>query len=431
MPLDPLTQAVLAAFEPHPLRPTEHDLRVELDEERSAEDGIATGITRRIQYAKKSTQHVVAGHRGSGKSTELLCVKAMLEQDDPRVFTVYADVSKDVDYNDVDLLDILVAMVRHLAHDLKQRVGVSLKPGYIADRARRLWNLLKSEVSLESLELEGLVGTLSVAIKGSPDAREQLRSAFEPDAGNWIEAVNDVLDRAQLELHGKGYPGGLCLIVDDLDKLNRVRHKTVDCTIGENLFVNRAPQLTELRCHVVYSVPLELAVSHNAPTLKHSYGGRVPVIPMIKVRHRPPAQDVYADGIEKMREIVRRRCGRAHAKLADVVDSEATLDQLILLSGGQPTELMTLMGDCVLRKRPFDAQTLATRKLRGQREYQFLRKDHWDLIESVKQDGQFERTTENEDAVRELVTSRALLQYLNADVWYRPNPYIEELTRPS
>lgn len=186
-----------------------------------------------------------------------------------------------------------------------------------------------------------------------------------------------------------------------------------------------------MQCHVVYSVPLELAVSHNAPALHQSYGGRVPVIPMIKVRHRPPSQDPCADGVEKMREIVRRRLDRAKAKMSDIVDSSETLDQLILLSGGQPTELMTLMGDCVLRKRPFDLKTLEVRKVRGQREYQFLRKDHWDLIESVKQDGQFERTTGNEDAVRELVTSRALLQYLNGDVWYRLNPYIEGISRPS
>jgi hypothetical protein len=226
------------------------------------------------------------------------------------------------------------------------------------------------------------------------------------------------------------YTGGLCLIVDDLDKLNRVRHKTVECTIAENLFVNRAPQLTELKCHVVFSVPLELAVSHYAPVLHQSYGGRVPVIPMVKVRLRPPSKEVYTAGIEKMREVVRRRYDNVHAKLADICDNAETLDQLILLSGGQPTELMTLISDCILRKRPFDQKTLDVRKVRGQREYQFLRRDHWDLIDSVKKDGQFEHTIENEDAVRELVTSRSILQYLNAEVWYRVNPYIEDMSRP-
>jgi len=430
MPLDETTKILLGAFEPHPLRPTEHDLRVELDEERSAVDGLAINITRRIQYATRPTHHVIAGHRGSGKSTELLCVKAFLEAEEPRVFTVYADISKDVDYNDIDLLDVLIAIVRHVAHDLKHRLNVSLKPGYLVDRARKLWGLLTSEVELEKLDLETLVGTLSIAVKGSPDAREKLRAAFEPDAGNWLNAVNDVLSEAQLALSNKDYPGGLCIIVDDLDKLNRVKHKTAECTISENLFVNRAPQLTGLKAHAVYSIPLELAVSHNAPALSQSYGGRVPVLPMVKVRHCPPSQDVCEAGIAKLRQVIDRRLAHTNTSLKQLCDSEETLKELILLSGGQPTELMTLISDCLIRKRPFDRSTLETRKIRGQREFQFLRKDHWDLIESVKSDGQFEKTKENDEAVRELVTSRALLQYLNGEVWYRLNPYVEGLKRP-
>ncbi len=428
--LDPVTQALRAAFEPHPLTPAQHpELWVELDEERSAVNGVAIEIVSKVQYANRPTHHVVAGHRGSGKSTELLRAQDMLQSGDPRCFTVYADLSQDVDYNDVDLLDVLVAMVRHLATDLSDRLNVKLQAGYFRDRAAQLWKLLTSEIIPEKIEVSALATKLAVAIKASPDARAELRKAFEPDAGNWLKAFNDVIEDALAEVVAKGYKD-LCLIVDDLDKLSRVQHATAGCPISENLFVNRAPQLTQLACHVVYSVPLELAMSHHAPALQQSYGGAAPIIPMVKVMDRPPSVDRHAAGIASLREVIRRRCDHAGVAMAALCDP-AVVDDLIVLSGGQPAELMTLVSDCVLRRRPFGADVLERIRVRGEREYQFLRRDHWAVLDSVSRNGLLDRTVENDEAIRELLQSRALLQYQNGEVWYRPNPYTDRIPRPS
>lgn len=428
--LDPTTQALRAAFEPHPLTPTQQPaLRVELDEERSAEDGIAIEIVRKVQYAQRPTHHVVAGHRGSGKSTELLRAQDMLQRGDPRCFTVYADLSRDVDYNDVDLLDVLVALVRHLATDVADRLGVELRAGYFRDRAAQLWKLLTSEVIPEKIEVAALAAKFAVAIKASPNVRAELRKAFEPDAGNWLAAFNDVIEEALPKVVAKGYQD-LCLIVDDLDKLSRVQHATAGCPISENLFINRAPQLTQLACHVVYSVPLELAMSHHAPALQQSYGGAAPIIPMVKVAARPPSVDRHEAGIASLREVVRRRCEYAGATVADLCDPDV-VDDLILLSGGQPAELMTLVSDCVLRRRPFGADVLERFRVRGEREYQFLRRDHWAVLDAVALNGLLDKTVDNEGPIRELLQSRALLQYQNGDVWYRPNPYTIRIPRPS
>ncbi len=428
--LDPVTQALRAAFEPHPITPSEQpELRVELDVERSAEDGIAIDIVRKVQYAKRPTHHVVAGHRGSGKSTELLRAKDLLEYGDPRCFTVYADLSRDVDYNDVDLLDVIVAMARHLATDVRERLGIELGGGFFRDRAAALWKVLTSEIIPEKIEISALAAKLSVAIKASPTARADLRKAFEPDAGNWLKALNDVIEEALPKVVAKGYQN-LCLIVDDLDKLSRVQHATAGCPISENLFVNRAPQLTQLACHVVYSVPLELAMSHHAPALQSSYGGRVPIIPMVKVLDQPPSTTRHATGIASLREVVRCRCEHAGVTVAELCEP-SIVDDLILLSGGQPAELMTLVSDCVLRRRPFNADVLERFRVRGTREYQFLRRDHWAVLDAVRQNGLLDRTVENEEAIRELLQSRALLQYQNGEVWYRPNPYTDRIPRPS
>ena len=61
------------------------------------------------------------------------------------------------------------------------------------------------------------------------------------------------------------------------------------------------------------------------------------------------------------------------------------------------------------------------------RSYQrFLRADHQPVIDEVRRTGKVIRTKENEAAFRELLDSRAILVYENAEEWYNVNPVIEE-----
>jgi len=51
-----------------------------------------------------------------------------------------------------------------------------------------------------------------------------------------------------------------------------------------------------------------------------------------------------------------------------------------------------------------------------------LRAEHTVLLEDVRKTGKIVRTRENEDDLRELLDSRAILQYVNDEEWYGVNP---------
>ena len=72
-----LAQRVYREFSPEPLPPDRQtDLYVDLDEVRGKMDAVSR-LERTIRFAEgKPTCQVLAGHRGSGKSTELLRLNA-------------------------------------------------------------------------------------------------------------------------------------------------------------------------------------------------------------------------------------------------------------------------------------------------------------------------------------------------------------------
>ncbi len=213
------------------------------------------------------TCQVLAGHNGSGKSTELFRLKKMLEEGDEQFFVVYVTAAE-IDLNDVDFPDILIAIIQQLAVQFKDRAGISLKPRFFKQRFERLKGILTSEISFDAFELGGDLLKISGEIKGSPDARAEIRKLLEPDTGNLLNAANDVISEAVGELTKQGKQG-LVVLVDDLDKMV-VRPHGDGFGTDDYLFVNRAAQLTAFMCHVVYTIPISLAYSHHEPAIKRS-----------------------------------------------------------------------------------------------------------------------------------------------------------------
>jgi len=393
---------------------------------------IISRLAGRIQLAEgKPTCQVLAGHKGSGKSTELLRLKKRLESDPNPQFVVYVEADEDIDRNDVDFPDVLIAIVRQTAAQLKEHAGINLKPGYFKDRLKRLKDFFTSEINFESFELSLGLAKLAGVIKSSPDARAKIRGLLEPDTDNWLYAANDVIGQALLELDKQGKKG-LVVLMDDLDKMVVREHAGTGCGTDEYLFVNRAAQLTAFHCHVIYTMPLSLAYSHQEQAVRASYGGHVPLVPMTKVAARPPDTGAYPPGVEKFREIIARRLEAANAEEAQVFVTEEVRDKLIALSGGQPTELMTLVREAIVTHAlPVDDKSLKRAETEGRREYaRQLRQDHWAIIEEVRSTGSFARTEEKEAAFRELLHSRAILQYVNDEEWYALNPMVAALRPP-
>lgn len=99
----------------------------------------------KIILSKKPTCQLYIGHRGVGKSTELLQLKDYLEQQ--RYFVVYfAADEQDIEPQDAEYADILFACTRHLVEAIKLKNHNPLL-NWMKDRWESLKDLALTEVS--------------------------------------------------------------------------------------------------------------------------------------------------------------------------------------------------------------------------------------------------------------------------------------------
>lgn len=428
MTLNDKIRQVYKVFSPSPLTVEQNNLYVDLDEVRGDAD-IVNRISSKIRLStERWTSQVLAGHNGCGKSTELMRIRAELEHGDPKYFVVFCDVYENLDLNDVDFPDLLLDLVRQIADALRTEAEIELKPSYPKEVVERIKKFLQSEVDVEFIEIGSDLAKITGTIKNSPDMRQKVREALEPHTDSLLHAANDVIGKAVSQLSKKGY-AGIVLLVDNLDKMPIRPKENSSCDTAEYLFINRAAQMTALQCHVVYTIPLSLAYSHQEQVIKNQYGGHLPLVPATKVVFPPPKSEPCKEGIEKFRNIVCKRLEQAGVSFEDAFEHEDVLTELIALSGGQPTELMTIVREAMVSGGlPITADALNRAKKEGQREYsRILLAEHLEIIEEVAQEGKYARKLETEEAFRQLLNSRAILQYVNDKEWYGLNPMVKEL----
>ena len=414
---------IYQVFDPAPLTEDETDLYVDLDKVRGS-SGLVNKLAQTIRLSGKPTCQLLAGHRGSGKSTELQRLQGKLESGPEKFFTVFCEILEDIEPNDVDFPDVLIAIIRQMAEQFHKRLKIRLKPGYFKQRWEEIKNLLGSDVDFTTVELGVGLAKFSAAIKSSPNTRLKIRKNLEPRTNSWIDAANDVISEAVLNLSKKDYVG-LAIIVDGLDKMTLRPHPKVGCSTAEYLFAERHAQLTAFNCHLIYTMPIALAYSCRERDIANLYGcAAPPVVPMTMIFDATGRKNKA--GFDKFRELIRRRLKKAGAKDNDVFDNNSTRDKIIEYSGGQPRELITLIRDSIIEAElpiTLSAIEKVARKARHAYARQ-LRQEHWAIIEQVRRDHALRRTEENDLLYMELLDNRAILQYENGGEWYGLNPLL-------
>jgi hypothetical protein len=390
----------------------------------------------------EATCQLFTGHIGCGKSTELLRLKAELEQQDAHV--VYFDSSKDLVMADVDVTDILLAIARKVTESLEQ-AKVTLKPRGFKALMQGVAELMQTEIELSAqASVPGLaeiqasteegvsigfgLGKISAKAKNSPKFRSQLRQYLEPRTDGILDSINqELLEPAIKELKKQGKTG-LVIIVDSLDRVDNTQ-KPSGRTQPEHLFVDRGEQLKQLNCHVVYTIPFVLIFSNDWGRLRNRFGVDPKLLPMVRVRSRDGRE--CEEGMELLRQMVMARAfptvaSQERLALIDkVFDSIETLDRLCRVSGGHPRNLLSLLYGCLQQQDPpFPRDTLED-IIRRQRDALVRAVDdqEWELLRQVTQN----QMVRGEDEYQTLIRSLFVFEYQDEEGgWFSINPLLAE-----
>jgi hypothetical protein len=376
------------------------------------------------------TCQLFTGHVGCGKSTELLRLKAELEE--LGFYVVYFESSQDLDMSDVDMTDVLMAIARQVSERLEAE-QIRLKPSYFVNLFADIGEILQTPIEISSIEFSLGISRITTKTKDSPKLRNQLRQYMEPRTNGILRSINEeLLGQAAAQLRQRGKKG-LVVIIDNLDRVD-ARELPSGRTQPEYLFIDRGDQLSRLNCHLVYTIPLALVYSNENETLKQRVGGGVApkVLPMVPVRHRDGRY--YEDGIHLLRHMVLARAfpqvepTQRLAYIPYVFDHAETLDRLCLVSGGHVRNLLGLLCNCIQQGDPPFSRDAVERVIRGQRDAlaRAIDDDEWTVIFRVVES----QTVKGDVEYQTLLRSMFVFEYQDHQGgWFSINPVLAETKR--
>ncbi|MBP0010817.1 P-loop NTPase fold protein [Roseofilum sp. Belize Diploria] len=428
-------------------KPEERKLYIDFTQVRG--DTVITELFEHITevYPDEPTCNLFTGHIGCGKSTELLKLRAELEE--AGFYTIYFASSEDLELADVDIGDVLLAIARRISQGLEE---LQLPPAQgLRGLLTRTTDLLQTEFNLTEVEVgipksetlpqvgvkansEGFslgvgIGKITAKAKGDTQLRQKLNQFLGPQKNELIQAINKELIQPAIELLKQQNKQGLVIIVDNLDRIDATR-KSWDRPQQEYLFIDQAEFLQKFQCHMVYTMPLALRFCDEYGRLMARYPDSPKLLPMVRLKDKN-RQDC-PQGMEKMRQMVLARAfpdlseEERLNKVTEIFEDSSTLNYVCRTSGGHVRELLQLLTEWISKDRKKGKLTRESLEfvIRQRRSNMMLQIDdaEWELLRQVQQTQQVSGD-ENHD---KLIHSRLVFEYQEDGVsWFDINPILQ------
>lgn len=416
------------AFDPFYPLPAGDPQYVDCREVRGDGD-ITVDLGKKIQQSQRMTCQLYTGHRGAGKSTELLRLEQHLQN--KGCFVVYfAAEEEDIDPEDTEYTDILLACTKHLLKKLSSNSKSPALLNWVKSRGGELKELAQMDVALDSISLESqitLFAKLTANIRAVPSLRQEIRKKINPHTTTLIAALNEYIADAKQHLP-PGYTQ-LAVIVDNLDRI-------VPLIVAEGrnnhdeIFIDRCGQLKGLDCHVIYTLPISMMYSNRANELASNYDN-TEILPMIMVQ--TPDGNIHEPGVNIIKELIRKRVSVFSPNLSletGLFENLEILNQICLMSGGHVRNMLQLMEEAIQRTEKLPISATAVQRAITKIRDPFRRTvddGEWQILAKVSRS----KEIKNEEECRKLLFNRGVLEYRYLDeageiqYWHDVHPLIK------
>ena len=392
-----------------------------------------------VTWSDSDTAQLLTGHRGCGKSTELLRLKTRLEEAGYTI--IYFEADEDLDVNDIFYSDLLLAIARRIEDELREEHNIELDAKLLKSVQRWFAEVLYTEEGWRQVERElaaevelgvglpvgvpllaRLLARVTGQIKTGHDIREEIRRKLDPQISLLIENVNLLIHRATIQLRRQNRRG-LVLLIDNLDRIT-LRELDVGRTSHEALYIDHGVQLRALKCHVVYTVPISMVYSPTATQLKAVFP-QCSVVPMINVVRREGGD--HTEGLARLREMLARRID------LDALFTGEAVDCLCHACGGHPRDLMRLVTYACIRAprdrwpRPIDQKVAERAEAELVEEYsRLIPENHYPKLARVH----LRHQVENDADHQLMLYNLSVLECLNGPPpWHDVHPAVRCLPK--
>jgi hypothetical protein len=352
-----------------------------------------------------------SGHRGCGKSTELLHLTA-----NPRIQKKYWPVNfsirEEADIIDLDFRDILLAIGSRMFRDYR-KCG-----GRLPEQLLKELNGWRGKVEEEvktihagrsdfevAAGLNAFFSNAGLKMRLEPATRAELRQVFEKDITGLIAVINNI----STAIYSKEHRIPLILI-DDLDKPGLDEARAI--------FHDRREIMMQPACAIIYTVSSALFYSKGFDAIRD----QAIFLPNIKLHPHVEPEVKDREGYQTLRRFVNVRTDPG------LIDSLA-LEEAISYSGGVFREMARIMRTAIGRARRRKAVKVevvdvewATTEIRN--EYRrILDKEDIEILKKVHQQNRLEY----DERLRPLLQLLAILEYRNGENWCDVHPVLRRL----
>lgn len=353
-----------------------------------------------------------SGHRGCGKSTELLHLLGN-PQIQRKYWPINFSIREEADIIDIDFRDVLLAIGGRLFREYRKRGGE------LPDQLLKELNSWKGKVEKEiSTVLEGRVSNIELGasidmffvnaglkMKLEPATRVELRQVVETDITGLIAIINHIA--TAIYTKERLIP---LILIDDMDK--------PDLEKARDIFHDRREIMMQPNCAIVYTVSSALFYSKEFDSIRD----QALFLPNINLHSPSNPADHHAEGYRTLQRFV-------HLRMHPSLIEDRALDDAISYSGGVFREMARIMRTAIGRARRRNAAKMdsadiewAATEIRN--EYRrILDKEDIKLLKKVAANNRLEYS----DRLRPLLQLLALLEYRDGENWCDVHPVLRKL----
>lgn len=418
-----------AACDPAQPLPAGDERYVDLASGRGREGSCVARCRKSIQLSPTPVAQIFAGHRGCGKSTELLRLAEQLRVDG--YFVAFFEVDGDLDLQDTEPSDVLLAVVRNLEEQLREN-GFKLSDKLLDDFLDWFGQVVLETTERKNIEAEvrsevginasvplfaKLLARFTGQVRTGTESKKNIRRKLDPQVSQLVERGRLLVSDARSRVQKAGLKD-LVMIIDNLDRVALVDrgHQTSH----DVLFIERGDLLKGFGCHTIVTVPISLLFSPRVAVLNGIFPDRH-LLPMVKMEERG-SRKPWPEGRRLMEEIVRERLD------VDVLFENGVVGRLIEMSGGHPRQLMFLLRQALsyADEAPITAEAVDDAVSRLRDDYDRSTPErHWPLLAQVYDT----QAVVNDDDHQVMLFNLSVLEYQNKDRWCDVQPVIRELSR--
>jgi len=376
---------------------------------------------------------VLCGHRGCGKSTELLALKHWADRQGFQA--VHTEVDRHFAVTELEFTDLYL-LAATVVEESMSGFGKPLPEekikrvvSWFAEVIKEEKHDVKSELAVEAeaqlggkfpLGLGKLFAKFTAGMKGASSHAITTRQKIRNYPITLIDLTNDLL-RAANESLGSDKPKGLLILFDNLDRY--------EPTVIDRALFRSSDLIRRIECNAVFAIPIALEYDPPAGAIQDCYGFSI-VLPMLALRSKNDAwaADVAGspfipDAIENVRNALALRLD-----LEKLFDNPAHVDLLIRMSGGCIRDLMHLINLAYSHvidssRFTYEAVLCAIRDMRGTYLRRLNNDDYMRLAQIAR------RVNVPRDALtNRLLFNRFALEYLDEEQepWMDVHPLVIE-----